>query len=203
MDNLHLIVGLGNPGVEYAKTRHNAGFLVADELARRWRVDWQAERKFDALLARQMDFGGRQIVLCKPQSYMNNSGEVVAPLASYYRVELARVMVVVDDADLELGCLRLRPQGSAGGHHGLESIEQHLGTREYPRLRVGIGRQGAVREITGHVLGRFSSGEQPALERLLVRATEQLECWLKQGLAAAMNKFNGTEPSPTKERTEQ
>jgi PTH1 family peptidyl-tRNA hydrolase len=203
MDNLHIIVGLGNPGAEYARTRHNAGFLVVEELARRWRLEWQIERKFNALLTRKPDVSGKNVVLCKPQSYMNNSGEVVAPLTAFYQVAPGRVMVVVDDADLPLGHLRLRPEGSPGGHHGLESVEQHLGTRGYPRLRVGIGRQDAGRKIVGHVLGKFSPEEQPVLARVVSRAADQLECWLDSGLSAAMNKFNGAESGPTKERTAQ
>lgn len=203
MDNLHIIVGLGNPGAEYAKTRHNAGFLVVEELTRRWRLEWQSERKFDALLARRPDFSGKNVVLCKPQSYMNNSGEVVAPLATFYRVAPGQVMVVVDDADLPLGHLRLRPEGSPGGHHGLESVEQHLGTRQYPRLRVGIGRRDAARQISGYVLGKFAPEEQTEVARVISRAADQLECWLGNGLSAAMNKFNGAESGPTKERTAQ
>lgn len=203
MDNLHIIVGLGNPGAEYARTRHNAGFLVVEELTRRWKLEWQSERKFAALLARRPDFSGKNVVLCKPQSYMNNSGEAVAPLAAFYRVAPGQVMVVVDDADLPLGNLRLRPEGSPGGHHGLESVEQHLGTRQYPRLRVGIGRQDAARQISGYVLGKFAPEEQAVVARVISRAADQLECWLDNGLSAAMNKFNGAESGPTKERTAQ
>lgn len=203
MDNLHIIVGLGNPGAEYARTRHNAGFLVVEELTRRWKLEWQSERKFAALLARRPDFSGKNVVLCKPQSYMNNSGEAVAPVAAFYRVAPGQVMVVVDDADLPLGNLRLRPEGSPGGHHGLESVEQHLGTRQYPRLRVGIGRQDAARQISGYVLGKFAPEEQAVVARVISRAADQLECWLDNGLSAAMNKFNGAESGPTKERTAQ
>ena len=203
MDNLHIIVGLGNPGAEYVSTRHNAGFIVLDEWAAKWRMEWQFERKFDALLSRRFELSGKFVLLCKPQGYMNNSGESVAPLANYYRVEPSRVMVVVDDADLQLGQIRLRPEGSPGGHHGLESVERNLGTRAYPRQRIGIGRQGTVRQITGHVLGRFDPEERAVLDRTVCRAIEQLECWLANGLTTAMNKFNGVEIDPNKERTAQ
>jgi PTH1 family peptidyl-tRNA hydrolase len=112
-------------------------------------------------------------------------------------------MVVVDDADLPLGQLRMRPEGSPGGHHGLESVEQHLGTRAYPRQRIGIGRQGSVRQISGHVLGRFDAEERVVMDRTIHRAIEQLSCWLTEGLGAAMNKFNGVDIDPNKERTAQ
>src|SRR5207302_6826641 len=128
VENLHLIVGLGNPGAEYARTRHNAGFLVAERLAERWRADWSYEKKFNARVARSARQLG-PVLLCEPQTYMNSSGEAVAAVVDFYRVPLARLLVVVDDADLPLGELRLRPGGSSGGHHGLESIEQLLGSR--------------------------------------------------------------------------
>src|SRR5690348_2109221 len=152
MENLYLIVGLGNPGADYSRTRHNAGFLVIEELARRCAASWTNEKKFRARLA-QAECKGRRVCLCEPQTYMNASGEAVVGVARYYDVAVSRLLVIVDDADLPLGHLRLRPGGSSGGHHGLESIEQHLGTREYARQRLGIGRTGSRREITGHVLG--------------------------------------------------
>jgi len=157
---LYLIVGLGNPGGDYARTRHNAGFMVVEKLAARWQAAWSHEKKFDARLARAQR-GENQALLCEPQTYMNLSGQAVGSVMDFYRVPRESVLVVVDDADLPLGELRMRPAGSPGGHHGLESIEQHLGSREYARLRLGIGRQSAERQITGHVLGRF---EGPANE---------------------------------------
>src|SRR5262245_11453210 len=138
MEQLHLIVGLGNPGAEYAKTRHNAGFLVAERLAERWHAGWAYEKQFNARVAKA-EQDGKPVLLCEPQTYMNSSGEAVAAVVSFYRAAKERLLVVVDDADLPLGEIRLRPGGSSGGHHGLESIEQHLGTREFARLRVGIG----------------------------------------------------------------
>jgi PTH1 family peptidyl-tRNA hydrolase len=202
MDALHLIAGLGNPGPEYAATRHNAGFLVLDTLARRWQVEWQSGGKFAARLARRTDAAGRPVLLCQPMSYMNCSGEVVGPLAAYYRIPPERLLVVVDDADLPLGQLRLRPGGGSGGHHGLASIIAHLGTTTFARQRVGIGRQGQAREITGHVLGRFSPAELTVMERVRERAADQLECWLREGLDRAMNRFNGAETGSTNEGTE-
>ncbi len=190
MENVYLIAGLGNPGSDYARTRHNAGFLVVERLARRWKASLSLEKKFNALFGRA-ERGLRRVLLCQPQTYMNSSGEAVLAAASFYRLPVSRLLVVVDDADLPVGELRLRPSGSSGGHHGLESIEQHLGTRDYARLRVGIGRQGAERRITGHVLGRFSSTEAGLLDTVLEAAASQSECWVECGIQKAMNQFNG------------
>ena len=190
MENLHLIVGLGNPGAEYARTRHNAGFLAVQELAERWKADWTLEKKFNVRLART-EANGRRVLLGEPQTFMNASGEAVGALANFYRVPVRQVLVVVDDADLPLGELRLRPGGSSGGHHGLESIEQHLGTREFARLRIGIGRQDGVREITNYVLGRFNAAEEKQAAKILATAGDQAECWLVDGIEKAMNRFNG------------
>jgi peptidyl-tRNA hydrolase, PTH1 family len=201
MENLYLIVGLGNPGAEYARTRHNAGFLVVERLAARWQAGWSYEKKFSARLARATRVG-RQVLVCQPQTYMNASGEAVGALKNYYDVPLTRLLLVVDDADLPLGHLRLRPGGSAGGHHGLESIERHLGTREYPRLRLGIGRRDGGREITDYVLGRFHSTEQELVDNVLTAATDQAECWLDAGIQKAMSQFNGAIDGPEQERNE-
>src|SRR5690606_5472484 len=125
MDDWSLIVGLGNPGEQYARTRHNAGFLVLDGLADRVRANWSVEKRFSALVARA-EFGRRRLLLAKPQTYMNLSGEAVGALMQFYRVPISALLVVVDDANLSLGAIRLRPGGSSGGHHGLDSITQHL-----------------------------------------------------------------------------
>src|SRR5262249_12989992 len=186
-----LIMGLGNPGRDYARTRHNAGFLLVEKLAGGWQVEWAERRKFNARVARA-DRGDRRIFLCEPATYMNASGEAVSALMSFYKVPLPRLLVVVDDADLPLGTLRLRPDGSSGGHHGLESVERHLGTRAYARLRIGIGRQAAdQREITNWVLAPFRKEEAPVLEKVLQTGCEQIECWLSAGVREAMNRFNG------------
>jgi len=191
MEPTHLVAGLGNPGREYARTRHNAGFLVLEALARRWRAEWRAEKKFHSRLARG-ERAGQKVLLCQPQTFMNASGEAIGALARYYQVPPARVLVVVDDADLPVGTLRLRPGGTSGGHHGLESVEAHLGTRDYPRQRLGIGRtETGARQITGHVLAAFGRAERPVLEKVWPRACEQIECWLEHGVAAAMNRYNG------------
>ncbi len=189
MESLHLIVGLGNPGAEYTKTRHNAGFLLVEKLATSWRAEWKNERRFNARLARA-ERHGRRVLLCQPQTFMNASGETVGALMNFYRLPRTRVLVGVDDADLPLGEIRLRAGGSSGGHHGLESIEQHLGSREFARLRLGIGRRDGAREITDYVLGRFDRTEAALVEKVLERAAGQTECWLSDGVQKAMQ-LNG------------
>jgi len=186
-----LIVGLGNPGRQYARTRHNAGFMVLDRLAERWRVSFASKKKFSARVA-LLDRDGSRLLLCQPETFMNASGEAVKAISAFYRVAPESILTVVDDADLPLGEIRLRPRGSSGGHHGLESIEQHLGTREFPRLRVGIGRhESGAREITDYVLSQFGPDEAELLEKVLTRACDQIECWLSDGILQAMNRFNG------------
>jgi PTH1 family peptidyl-tRNA hydrolase len=186
-----LIVGLGNPGADYARTRHNAGFMVADELARHANSAWNLEKRFNARIAKR-ERGDRKILLAQPQTFMNASGEAVGALLNFYRVPVSQLLVMVDDADLPFGEIRLRPKGSSGGHHGLESIEQHVGSRNYARLKIGIGRtQDGRREITNYVLGKFGADEKPLLEKVLQRAADQAECWLTDGIEKAMTRFNG------------
>jgi len=201
MENLYLIAGLGNPGAEYERTRHNIGFMLADALAARWRAVWKTVRKFDARMA-EAGVADRRVLLCEPQTFMNESGSAVQAARAFYHVPLERVLVAVDDADLPLGSIRMRGNGSAGGHHGLESVERHLGTRHYARLRMGIGRRDpAVREITGHVLGRFAKAEAECVATVLDRAASQVECWLAGGLSKAMSQFNGPVEGPEQKDT--
>jgi PTH1 family peptidyl-tRNA hydrolase len=202
MENLYLIVGLGNPGADYAETRHNAGFILVERLAQRWQADWKAARKLKARIARVKRREWR-LVLCQPQTFMNASGEAVRALTDYYEVPLERLLAAVDDADLPLGEIRLRGRGSSGGHHGLESLEQHLGTREFPRLRIGIGRREGAREITGHVLSRFGASEAELMGKVLTAACDQVECWLDAGIQKAMNKFNGVVTGSASEEKKQ
>ncbi len=186
-----LIAGLGNPGRQYARTRHNAGFMVVDRLASRWQAGLAVKSRFKARVA-VVERNGHRLVICQPETFMNASGEAVQALLAFYHGTAERTLVVVDDADLSLGEIRLRGRGSSGGHHGLESIEQHLGTRDFPRLRVGIGRtENGTREITDYVLSQFSPGEAGLLEKVLARACDQVECWLSEGISQAMNRFNG------------
>jgi len=190
MESVHLIVGLGNPGAAYAQTRHNAGFLLVERLAQRWKWNWAEERKFKARVAKGQQ-AGKRVLICQPQTFMNLSGETVGAVAGFYQVTPDRVLVAVDDADLPLGEIRLRASGSSGGHHGLGSIEQHLASRTFPRLRIGIGRREGAREITDFVLGRFEEAESVSMGKVLDRASDQVECWVDGGIEKAMNRFNG------------
>ena len=167
-----------------------------DRLAARWSANWDARKRFNARLAR-LERAGQKVILCQPQTFMNASGEAVGAVARFYQLPPNRTMIVLDDADLALGQIRLRPEGSSGGHHGLESIERQLGTRAYPRLRLGIGRRADDgREITDYVLGRFSTAERKVMEEVLDRACQQVECWVSDGIQAAMNRFNGAVTAP-------
>ena len=196
MENVFLIVGLGNPGGEYADTRHNAGFRAAETLAERWRGGWSLEKKFQARVAK-VDLGERRVVLCEPQTYMNQSGEAVRVVLGFYRVPVARLLVLVDDADLPFGEIRLRARGSSGGHHGLDSVAEHVGTTDYARLKIGIGqRRDGPRQITGFVLSPFAGEEKKTLGKILARVADQAECWMAEGVERAMNKFNGVAVPP-------
>ena len=199
MEELFLVVGLGNPGSEYARTRHNVGFMAVERCGARHGARWTEESRFRARLAR-LEMDGRRLMFCQPLTFMNESGSAVRSVADYFKLAPARLLVVLDDADLPFGMLRMKPSGGTGGHHGLESIEQTLGTPDYARLRIGIGRANEQREITGHVLGEFSGGERTALGAVLDRAAAQIECWVLSGVQKAMNEFNGgDEPAGAKE----
>jgi peptidyl-tRNA hydrolase, PTH1 family len=187
--DFRLLVGLGNPGREYRDTRHNVGFLVLDRLAARERTEFRTEKSWQAEVALAGGF-----LVCKPLTYMNLSGQAVRPLSQFYKIEPSQVLVVLDDMALPLGKLRLRANGSAGGHHGLQSIIEHLGTLAIPRLRVGIGS--AEQDAVDHVLGRFTLEERPALEQSLDRALEAIDCARTHGLEAAMNAYNSNPPDP-------
>lgn len=192
MENLHLIVGLGNPGSKYARTRHNIGFQLVEKLAAKWSARWAEEKKFEASVAR-IERGSKTVLLARPQTFMNESGRSVGAISAYYHLPVERLVIAMDDADLPLGEIRLRGSGSSGGHHGLESVEQHLGTKTYPRLRLGIGRtDGGIREITGHVLAPFTEAESVVVGLELDRAVSQMECWLDFEIGKAMSQFNGS-----------
>jgi len=183
-----LIVGLGNPGPQYRDTRHNAGFMVADALAARWGVDqWREQHR---ALTASVRVGAEAVLLAKPMTFMNLSGEAVSGLARFYRVEPADVLVIVDEVALPLGRLRARPEGSAGGHNGLKSVIQHLGTTAFPRLRVGVGRGDARRDLADHVLGRFEPSERAEVEAAVLRAAEAAETFVSDGIGRVMNAFN-------------
>ncbi len=185
---MKLIVGLGNPGRAYAHTRHNVGFDVVDELARRMGIGFRRSWRFPADLA-EGELSGERAVLAKPRTFMNRSGEAAGPLMRKKGLQPAEVVVVVDDVDLPVGRLRLRAAGSAGGHNGLKSLIAHMGSDRFPRVRVGIGRDPAG-ETTGHVLGRFAPEEQLAMREAIARAADAVAAALRDGWDRAMNEFN-------------
>ena len=182
-----LVAGLGNPGREYTRTRHNVGFLVLETLARRAGAAFSHEPKWNADIAKSGD-----MTLMKPMTFMNLSGESVGDFCHFYKIEPEQALVVIDDVALPLGRLRLRASGSPGGHNGLESVLMHLGSTRVPRLRVGIG--GSSKDsLVGHVLGKFSAEEQSSVEQAVNRAADAVEFAQASGLEAAMNRFNPNE----------
>jgi len=185
-----LIVGLGNPGREYRDTRHNVGFMVVDEVARRHGIDWASapSQIAETLIAKR--FGDEPVMVAKPLTYMNNSGDAVAGLVRYFNVNHDDLFVVVDEAALPFGKLRARARGSAGGHNGLKSIIERLGTTEFSRLRLGVGRGDGRRDLADHVLARFERGEQADLETLITRAADAAEMFAAEGISKVMNAFN-------------
>ena len=200
MEETYLIVGLGNPGKGYADTRHNVGFMVLDRLAKRQGAGWEVNKKFAAHLTKIRQ-ESNSVFLCKPQGYMNLSGQSVVPLAKFYQIPFGHIMVVVDDLDLPLGAIRMRSGGGTGGHRGLESIQGLLGKDDFARLRLGIGRPEPNRDVSGFVLGKFAEAETELLERVLETAADQLSCWMLQGTQQAMNNYNG-DYSPIGKKTD-
>jgi len=192
---MRIIVGLGNPGREYASTRHNIGFMVVNELARRSSAEG-AKKRFRSEIA-EGRLHGEKIVLVAPQTYMNLSGHAVREAINWYHVTHEDLLIVFDDMDLPFGQLRLRDKGSAGGHNGLKSIIEQLGDTDVPRLRVGIGRGRS--SATSHVLSRFSPDEEKALPDLIAKVADAVELWMTQGVAAAMNEVN---QRPKREKVE-
>jgi PTH1 family peptidyl-tRNA hydrolase len=183
-----LIVGLGNPGAEYAGTRHNAGFEAIDVLARRYNIPIAFKRSFKAEVG-EGRIGGARVLLVRPQTFMNLSGETAGAIARFYKIPASDIIVLLDDTALPLGRLRLRLKGSAGGHNGLSHILAVLHTEDVPRIRIGVGaaRPG---EMIGHVLSRFRKEELPAMEEAYARAADAVECALAEGFENAMNRFN-------------
>ncbi|RME71932.1 MAG: aminoacyl-tRNA hydrolase [Chloroflexi bacterium] len=184
-----LVVGLGNPGPKYEATRHNAGWHVLDLLVRRYPGLRFDKKQSKALIARG-DIAGVPVLLVKPQTFMNLSGEAVGPLARFYKVPADRVLVIFDDIDLPAGALRLRPKGGAGGHKGMRSLIQHLGTEEFPRIRLGIGRPAGRMPVEAYVLQKFSPDEWEMMQITYQRAADAVEAVLTEGIDRAMNRFN-------------
>ncbi len=184
---MKLIAGLGNPGSEYKNSRHNAGFMVADELSRRWGVELD-RKKFQARIGCGQ-IAGEPVILLEPQTYMNRSGSSLVQAMQFYKLDMEDLMVIVDDMELEPGRLRLREGGSSGGHNGLKDIVASFGTDQFNRLRLGIGRPGR-QSVTGYVLERFSAEETAQLPEVLSRAADCVECWIREGMKAAMTRYN-------------
>ena len=198
---MKLIVGLGNPGAEYRDTRHNVGFNVVDELVNRWRVSDQWREKFEALQIKTMR-GDDSVVISKPLTFMNLSGRAVSAIAGFYKIEPADVFVIVDEVALPLGRLRARRDGSAGGHNGLKSIIEHLGTNAFPRMRVGVGRGDSRRDLANHVLGRFDASERDTVSAAVLRAAEASEMFLSDGIERVMNAFNAADKEEREDSAE-
>ena len=187
---MKMIVGLGNPGRDYRDTRHNVGFMVADEIATRHQLTFAMapSQVPDAFVAKK--FGTPSMMVAKPLTFMNNSGDVVAALARYYDVAVDDLLVVVDEVALPFGRLRARARGSAGGHNGLKSVIGRLGTTEFPRLRLGVGRGDARRDLADHVLSKFEADEQSALGEFITRAADAAEMFAAEGIGKVMNVYN-------------
>lgn len=188
------IVGLGNPGAQYKSTRHNVGFAVVDELARRASVGFESAPA-EALVARWRR-PDEVVLLVKPLTFMNLSGQAVGELLRYFKIDVADLLVVVDEVQLPLGKLRARARGSAGGHNGLKSVIAHLGD-EFSRLRVGVGRGEQQRDLADHVLSRFENDEAAEAGRMTMRAADAAEMFITSGIGAVMSAFNGGDPATT------
>jgi len=192
MLNKYLIVGLGNPGRDYRNNRHNAGFMLLDRIVARNKLLAFTKRQGQALVTSGQLFEN-PIVLAKPQTYMNLSGAAVGALVRFYDLTLEHLMVCVDDIDLPLGTIRLRPSGGSAGQNGMKSIIQHLGTEDFPRLRIGIGRPPGVKSAANYVLKDFKGEDLETINVVLDRAAEAVEVFVKEGLEKAMNRFNSSQ----------
>ncbi len=196
---MKLVAGLGNPGPRYARSRHNVGFVVVDELARRWGVAVDRfDRHFEALLG-EATVGSQRVLLLKPQTYMNLSGRSVAAACRFYKVALDDLLVVYDDVDLPVGQIRIRAGGSSGGQKGMEDVLRHMGSQEIARIRVGIGKVHRSATVD-HVLGTFAPDERESAEQAVWTAADAVECWLREDLTAAMNRFNRRADGPPPRR---
>ena len=185
---MKLIIGLGNPGSKYQGTRHNVGFEVVDELARRLHLEYESSPA-NAVMAKERG-PNAQVILVKPLTFMNRSGHAVGELARYYRIAVSDLLIVTDDANLPLGRLRARPAGSAGGHNGLGSVIDLLATDQVPRLRVGVGNGDPRRDLADHVLAGFDASEVDVIREAIVRAADAAELFVRDGIEQTMNHFN-------------
>lgn len=190
-----LIVGLGNPGKTYEKTRHNIGFEAVDKLAEKHGLQFRNQQKFKGALA-EGKIGEDSVILLKPLTFMNLSGEAVALVMHYFHIDLSRLLILTDDVALPLGHLRIRINSGSGGHNGLKSVEECLQTNRYPRLKIGVGDKGHG-DLADHVLGRFSKEEETLIPKVLERVVEAVEIWLDIGLTSAMNFANKNSSTPS------
>ena len=186
---MFLIVGLGNPGVEYAATRHNIGFDMITYLSDKYNIPVNS-REGKALVGKGI-LAGEKVMLAQPQTYMNLSGERVRALMDYYKIDIEDLLVIYDDISLDVGQIRMRGKGSAGGHNGIKSIIQHTGTQEFARIKIGVGQKPEGGDLVKHVLGRFSREEDGMFRDVFALAEEGLLAWLQEDMKSAMNKVNG------------
>lgn len=194
---MYIIAGLGNPGNKYEGTRHNAGFMTIDALAEKYNIDVR-ERAHKALVGKGI-IEGQRVLLLKPQTFMNLSGESIRAVMDYYKEELENFFVIFDDISLEPGQLRIRKKGSAGGHNGMKSIIAHLGTQEFARIKVGVGEKPSQMDLADYVLGHFSKGEKEIMEQAYKDAAGAAVSMMTEGLDAAMNHYNGAARKEKKE----
>lgn len=188
---MKIVVGLGNPGLKYAGTPHNVGFEAIDLLAERCGSQFKSSTRFRALVA-EAAIGGGRIMLVKPQTFMNLSGEAVGALMRFYKVDAANLIVLFDDVDLEVGRLRIRPTGGTGGHKGVASIIQHVGTEKFVRVRMGVGRGIGAGDVVSHVLRKFAACHRESVDGMIERAVDAVYTILESGVEVAMNSFNST-----------
>ncbi len=186
---MYIIAGLGNPGAEYSNTRHNAGFMAIDAIAKKAGIG-VTEKKHRALIGKGM-FAGEKVVLVKPQTYMNLSGESIRAVVDYYKIDCESELIVIsDDIDLDVGNIRIRPKGSAGGHNGLKNIISQLGTQEFTRVRIGVGAKKEGRDLVSHVLGKIDKSDTEVFEEAISNVVEAIETIMTDGVETAMNRFN-------------
>ena len=194
---MYIIAGLGNPGKEYDGSRHNVGFMTLDTLADRYQIDIR-EKAHKALIGKGM-IEGNKVILVKPQTYMNLSGESIRSVMDYYKTEPSEFIVIYDDISLEPGQIRIRKKGSAGGHNGIKNIIAHLGTQEFPRIRIGVGEKPPRMDLADYVLSRFPKEEKEEMERAFSDGAAAAVSMMNEGIDTAMNRFNGSARAPKKE----
>lgn len=185
---MFLIVGLGNPGKKYAETRHNIGFRVIHELAKKHNINVSGVKK-RAITGKGL-IRGEKVILAQPQTYMNTSGQSVGPLADYFDIPLENILIIYDDLDLDPGRVKMKASGGHGGHNGMRSIINCLSSNKFPRLRIGIGHPGDLMPVRDYVLGRFSKDNRKVMEEAVDKACEGVELWLEEGVQKAMNEIN-------------